>query len=139
MRISDWNSDVGTSDLPYCAAARSSPQAITRRWRRIPKSSKPIWGPAMHDAATATASATGAAELAVSGLNAWYGESHVLHGMEFEVRRGEVVTLLGRNGAGKTTTMKAVMGVIQDRKGSIRFGGTELHGKTGSASCREGG
>src|SRR3546814_4402491 len=92
----------------------------------------------MHDAATATASATGAAELAVSGLNAWYGESHVLHGMEFEVRRGEVVTLLGRNGAGKTTTMKAVMGMIPDRKGSIRFGGTELIGMPSNKIARLG-
>ena len=58
--------------------------------------------------------------LAVKGLNAWYGESHILHGMEFEVREGEVVTLLGRNGAGKTTTMKAIMGMVGRRQGSIR-------------------
>jgi len=66
------------------------------------------------------------AELTVAGLNAWYGESHVLHGMDFTVSRGEVVTLLGRNGAGKTTTMKAIMGMIASRKGSIRFGDAEL-------------
>jgi branched-chain amino acid transport system ATP-binding protein len=65
-------------------------------------------------------------ELAVSDLNAWYGESHILHGMQFEVNKGEVVTLLGRNGAGKTTTMKAVMGMISNRKGSVKFGGEEL-------------
>ena len=65
-------------------------------------------------------------ELAVSDLNAWYGESHILHGMQFEVKKGEVVTLLGRNGAGKTTTMKAVMGMIANRKGSVKFGGEEL-------------
>jgi branched-chain amino acid transport system ATP-binding protein len=63
--------------------------------------------------------------LSVSGLNAWYGESHILHGVEFEVRRGEVVTLLGRNGAGKTTTLKSVMGMVAHRDGSVRFDGTE--------------
>jgi branched-chain amino acid transport system ATP-binding protein len=63
--------------------------------------------------------------LSVSGLHAWYGESHVLHGVEFEVRRGEVVTLLGRNGAGKTTTLKSVMGMVARREGSVRFEGRE--------------
>jgi branched-chain amino acid transport system ATP-binding protein len=63
--------------------------------------------------------------LAVAGLNAWYGESHVLHGVEFEVRRGEVVTLLGRNGAGKTTTLKSIMGMVGRREGSVRLEGRE--------------
>jgi len=63
--------------------------------------------------------------LAVAGLQAWYGESHILHGVDFEVRRGEVVTLLGRNGAGKTTTLKSVMGMVARRGGSIRFEGRE--------------
>jgi branched-chain amino acid transport system ATP-binding protein len=63
--------------------------------------------------------------LEVKGLNAWYGESHILHGMDFEVREGEVVTLLGRNGAGKTTTMKCVMGMVGRREGSVRFRGSE--------------
>jgi len=63
--------------------------------------------------------------LSVADLNAWYGESHILHGAQFEVRRGEVVTLLGRNGAGKTTTLKSIMGMVARRKGSIRFEGTE--------------
>jgi branched-chain amino acid transport system ATP-binding protein len=66
-----------------------------------------------------------AALLSVAGLQAWYGESHILHGVEFEVRRGEVVTLLGRNGAGKTTTLKSVMGMVARRQGSVRFDGTE--------------
>ena len=57
--------------------------------------------------------------LAVAGLHAWYGESHVLHGVDFEVRAGEVVTLLGRNGAGKTTTLKSVMGMVPRRTGSV--------------------
>jgi branched-chain amino acid transport system ATP-binding protein len=64
--------------------------------------------------------------LAVKGLNAWYGESHILHGVDFEVREGEVVTLLGRNGAGKTTTLKAVMGMVGRREGSIRFRGADI-------------
>src|ERR1700684_3258859 len=66
---------------------------------------------------------TGAAAqvLQVQDLQAWYGESHILHGMNFNVNAGEVVTLLGRNGAGKTTTLKSVMGIIGKRTGSVRF------------------
>jgi len=64
--------------------------------------------------------------LGVKELNAWYGESHILHGVDFEVRGGEVVTLLGRNGAGKTTTLKSVMGMVDKRLGSVRFQGTEV-------------
>src|SRR2546426_12799132 len=67
-----------------------------------------------------------AALLPVAGLNAWYGESHILQGVEFEVPRGEVVTLLGRNAVGKTTTLKAIMGMIARREGSIRFDGTQI-------------
>jgi branched-chain amino acid transport system ATP-binding protein len=63
--------------------------------------------------------------LAVKGLHAWYGESHILHGVDFEVRQGEVVTLLGRNGAGKTTTLKSVMGMVGRREGSITYEGRE--------------
>ena len=63
--------------------------------------------------------------LAVQNLEAWYGESHVLHGVSFDVRAGEVVTLLGRNGAGKTTTLKSIIGIMGKRAGSIRFGGQE--------------
>jgi branched-chain amino acid transport system ATP-binding protein len=61
----------------------------------------------------------------VRGLNAWYGESHILHGVDFDVGEGEVVTLLGRNGAGKTTTLKSIMGMVGRREGSIRFRDTE--------------
>ncbi len=64
--------------------------------------------------------------LEVRDLNAWYGESHILHGVAFEIRGGEVVTLLGRNGAGKTTTLKSIMGMVPRREGSVRFGGEEL-------------
>ena len=64
--------------------------------------------------------------LEVQGLNAWYGESHILHGVDFEVREGEVVTLLGRNGAGKTTTLKSIMGLVPRREGSVLFRGAEL-------------
>ncbi|HWD59405.1 MAG TPA: ABC transporter ATP-binding protein [Stellaceae bacterium] len=63
--------------------------------------------------------------LHVAGLNAWYGDSHVLHGMEFAVGEGELVTLLGRNGAGKTTTLRAIMGILGRRQGSVRFAGME--------------
>jgi len=76
--------------------------------------------------------------LAVKGLNAWYGESHILHGMEFEVREGEVVTLLGRNGAGKTTTMKAIMGMVGRRQGSIRFRDAETIGLASNKVARLG-
>jgi branched-chain amino acid transport system ATP-binding protein len=63
--------------------------------------------------------------LELKGLHAWYGESHILHGIDLEVREAEVVTLLGRNGAGKTTTLKSIMGMVARRKGSIRFKGPE--------------
>jgi branched-chain amino acid transport system ATP-binding protein len=63
--------------------------------------------------------------LSVKGLNAWYGESHVLHGVDLEVRKGELVTVVGRNGAGKTTTMKSIMGIVRPRQGSVKFEGKE--------------
>jgi len=63
--------------------------------------------------------------LAIEGLNAWYGESHILHGVDLHVREGEVVCLLGRNGAGRTTTMRSIMGLVGKRTGSIRIGGQE--------------
>jgi len=64
--------------------------------------------------------------LEVRDLHAWYGESHILHGVGFEIRPGETVTLLGRNGAGKTTTLKSIMGIVASRRGSVRLGGREL-------------
>jgi branched-chain amino acid transport system ATP-binding protein len=66
--------------------------------------------------------------LEIKGLNAWYGESHVLHGVDFHVNEGEVITLLGRNGAGRTTTMRAIMGLTGARKGSIKVKGQETIG-----------
>ena len=63
--------------------------------------------------------------LEIRGLNAWYGESHILHGIDLDVGEGEVVTMLGRNGAGKTTTMKSIMGLVPRREGSIKFKGAE--------------
>ena len=78
------------------------------------------------------------AMLAVRGLNAWYGESHVLHGVDFDVREGEVVTLLGRNGAGKTTTMKSIMGLVPRRSGSIAFNGAETVGMTSNRIAQAG-
>jgi branched-chain amino acid transport system ATP-binding protein len=76
--------------------------------------------------------------LAVKDLNAWYGESHILHGVSFDVHQGEVVTLLGRNGAGKTTTMKSVMGIVGQRRGSVRFEGRELIGCASNEIARAG-
>jgi branched-chain amino acid transport system ATP-binding protein len=64
--------------------------------------------------------------LEVRDLHAWYGESHILHGVTFDVLPGEVVTLLGRNGAGKTTTLKSIMGIVANRAGSVRYEGAEL-------------
>jgi branched-chain amino acid transport system ATP-binding protein len=64
--------------------------------------------------------------LSVKDLEAWYGESHILHGVSFDVFQGEVVTLLGRNGAGKTTTLKSIMGIVGQRTGSVRFETREL-------------
>jgi branched-chain amino acid transport system ATP-binding protein len=76
--------------------------------------------------------------LAVEGLQAWYGESHVLHGVTFEVRSGEVVTLLGRNGAGKTTTLKSIMGIVGRRAGSVRYEGNEVIGLASDRIARLG-
>src|SRR3979490_2726338 len=103
----------------------------------FPKTSvsrKPIWGRVMPDlkmanaATTKSAAACGAGTpvLSVQNLEAWYGESHILHGVNFNVNAGEVVTLLGRNGAGKTTTLKSVMGISGKRTGSIRFNDQDI-------------
>jgi branched-chain amino acid transport system ATP-binding protein len=87
----------------------------------------------MPDAATAARHLLGVEE-----LHAWYGESHILHGMSFAVGQGEVVTLLGRNGAGKTTTLRAIMGIIQQRQGSVVFRGAELVGLASNRIARLG-
>jgi branched-chain amino acid transport system ATP-binding protein len=76
--------------------------------------------------------------LTIKGLEAWYGESHILHGVSFEVQAGEVVTLLGRNGVGKTTTLKSIMGIVEQRTGSVRFEGRELIGMSSDAVARTG-
>ncbi len=76
--------------------------------------------------------------LEVRGLNAWYGESHILHGVDFEVAEGEVVTLLGRNGTGKTTTLKSIMGMVDRREGTIRFAGEETAALTSNRIARMG-
>ena len=76
--------------------------------------------------------------LAVRDLEAWYGESHILHGVTFDVSEGEVVTLLGRNGVGKTTTLKAIMGIIDSRAGSVRFEGKELIKRPSDVIARAG-
>ncbi|MAW88830.1 MAG: ABC transporter ATP-binding protein [Phyllobacteriaceae bacterium] len=76
--------------------------------------------------------------LSVQDLNAWYAESKVLHGMTFDVREGELLTLIGRNGAGKTTTLRSILGFLQKRTGSIRFRGEELIGKRTYEIARKG-
>ncbi|MBV8577637.1 MAG: ABC transporter ATP-binding protein [Acetobacteraceae bacterium] len=92
-------------------------------------------------AATASKVAPDAAAsqvLTVQNLEAWYGESHILHGVNFNVGAGEVVTLLGRNGAGKTTTLKSIMGIIGKRTGSVRFDNTEIIRATSDRIARMG-
>jgi len=76
--------------------------------------------------------------LAIEALQAWYGESHILHGVDFRVFPGEVVTLLGRNGAGKTTTLKSIMGIVGKRTGSVRFDGLELIRRSSDHIARAG-
>src|ERR1700692_3242516 len=102
--------------------------------QKMSGSRKPIWGQVMPDSTMTDAVATkptptagaGTPVLSVQNLQAWYGESHILHGIDFNVNAGEVVTLLGRNGAGKTTTLKSVMGIIGKRTGAIRFDDKEI-------------
>jgi branched-chain amino acid transport system ATP-binding protein len=76
--------------------------------------------------------------LTVKDLHAWYGESHILHGVEFDVCEGEVVTLLGRNGAGKTTTLKSIMGMVGRREGVIKFENQELIARSSDQIARAG-
>ena len=79
-----------------------------------------------------------AALLELSGVEAWYGRAHILHGVSFSVGHGEVVALMGRNGAGKSTTMKTVMGLVSQPQGSIRFEGKEIAGREPFAIARLG-
>jgi len=81
---------------------------------------------------------TEALSLTVSDLHAWYGESKVLHGMNFDVGRGQVVTLLGRNGAGKTTTLRAIMGLLRQKSGAISLGGQAINALLPEAIARRG-
>jgi branched-chain amino acid transport system ATP-binding protein len=76
--------------------------------------------------------------LKVEGLQAWYGESHILHGVDFEIGRGELVTLLGRNGAGKTTTLRSIMGIVERRRGSVAFDGRETIALPSDVIARQG-
>jgi len=95
----------------------------------------------MPDTAIAEAparAATGGNILQVRNLEAWYGESHILHGINFDVNAGEVVTLLGRNGAGKTTTLKSIMGIIGKRAGSVKFNNQEIIRQTSDKIARMG-
>src|SRR3546814_18212999 len=107
MRISDWSSDVCSSDLGLGrprghAGLHGHRSGRTRRGARM-----------------------SLAVLEITDLHAWYGESHVLHGVNLTVAQGEVVTLLGRNGSGRTTTLRAMLGLPGARKGALRLGGPE--------------
>src|SRR5215471_7456404 len=120
-------------------------RARTPIYPRTSASRKPISEPVMPDLQMTRASANPATSrsggneiLSVSNLEAWYGESHILHGIDFSVNAGEVVTLLGRNGAGKTTTLKSIMGIIGKRIGSVRFEQGETVGKSSDAIARLG-
>ena len=92
----------------------------------------------MPEAAQSAVAASAATLLAASGQNAWYGESHILHGVDFDIAEGEVVTLLGRNGAGKTTTLKSIMGMVDRRQGAIKFAGVEIIGLPSNRIARLG-
>jgi len=95
----------------------------------------------MSDAAVLDAGrqrASGPDLLQIDGLHAWYGESHILHGVDFHVRKGEVVCLLGRNGAGKTTTLKSILGMVDRRTGSVQFDGNQIIGLTSDKVARRG-
>jgi branched-chain amino acid transport system ATP-binding protein len=76
--------------------------------------------------------------LSVSKLNAWYGESHVLHGVDMVIGEGEMITILGRNGVGKTTTLRTIVGIIRERKGTISFGGRDMLSVPLHRTAREG-
>ncbi|MGF7161036.1 branched-chain amino acid transport system ATP-binding protein [Rhodoligotrophos appendicifer] len=76
--------------------------------------------------------------LSIKGLQAWYDESHILHGVDLHVQSGEVITLLGRNGAGKTTTLKSIMGIVKRREGSVKFDGKELIDRPSREIARRG-
>ena len=76
--------------------------------------------------------------LEVQGLNAWYGESHVLHGVSLDLRPGEVISLIGRNGAGKTSTLKSIMGVLRSKKGSVKLDGQEISSLQSNVIARRG-
>src|SRR5437773_4803605 len=107
---------------------------------RTSASRKPIWGPVMPDLKMAEAATkpAGTQVLSVQHLQAWYGESHILHGINFDVNAGEVVTLLGRNGAGKTTTLKSIMGIIGKRTGSVKFNNEDIIRTTSDKIARMG-
>jgi branched-chain amino acid transport system ATP-binding protein len=92
----------------------------------------------MTSAALAISANPAPALLTVEHLHAWYAESHILHGMSFDVREGELLTLIGRNGAGKTTTLKSIMGIVRKRRGSIRFRDSDLIGRRTYEIARQG-
>lgn len=101
-------------------------------------SSKPTWGPNMLENAAGGAGTSVETVLSITDLEGWYGESLALRGMQFDVPEGAVVTLLGRNGAGKTTTLRAIMGLLARRTGSVKLMGRETIGLTPNEIARLG-
>jgi branched-chain amino acid transport system ATP-binding protein len=92
----------------------------------------------MTEGTPAAARGLAPAMLSIDNLQAWYADSHVLHGVSFDVREGELLTLIGRNGAGKTTTLRSIMGIVRKRTGSIRLGSKELIGQRTYEIARQG-
>ena len=114
--------------ITVLARGRSWPRGTTPPSPRTRTSCRPTWVPSMPEPSVAAGEPQGqlaAAMLGVDKLHAWYGESHILHGVDLSVRPGELVTILGRNGAGKTTTLRSLMGMVAQRKGSVKIQGTE--------------
>ena len=118
----------GIADTHHGAGARrGARRGAVRAYRRTRRSRKPTWAPPRRSSKASDTDAMAAA-LEIKNLHAWYGESHILHGVDLHVGKGEVVTLLGRNGAGRTTTLRAIMGLTGARKGSIQVDGAETIG-----------
>ena len=128
------------SQTDHRARARRDPgRGRLRDGFAQPRRDRGLHGAAMAEAmARSSARSHGYPLLEVRDLHAWYGESHVLHGVDFDVRPGEVVTLLGRNGAGKTTTLKSIMGMVGRGAGSVRFDGAETIGLPSNRIARLG-
>src|SRR5262249_32645850 len=118
-----WRSTLRIAS-PCCITARSLWKALARRW-------SPIRAPGRFILATDA--------LAVEGIHAYYGDSHVLHDVSFSLRSGSLLGLLGRNGAGKTTCMSTIIGLLKPRRGTIALYGEPIGGPAPDVIARKGG